>query len=1064
MKDSLRPTDALPARTKTERFFWQITCNPLIVVLISLALLLGTAAGLMHLVKDTSVKAFIPNDHPSLLTDQDITRTFGLTDTVAVAMVSQDDSTVFQASALEQLALLSDRIADLPNVRDDRVSSLATKSSIRGDNGAVLVDDYIPYGNVTEADADDALERWQKMPQHRGTLVNSDATSAIVMAEMLDIDEAGATYNAIQDIIADLDTTGLNFEFHVAGPGAVSGLMSAYIDNDARKMQPFVFVLVVSFIFLAFRRFGALPGPVFVVLGATGGAMGLMAWLGVPYYAITNALPVIIIAIAVADAIHILSAYYQRRARQPDAPTRQLVVAAMAEMLRPITLTTLTTIAGFIGIAAVSIMPPITAFAWFAALGVFLAWLFSIFALPNLLVLMKPKASPSFDNWKDNRPSGTGRFLANCGSFAASNSKTVLGIFLALTLIAVNGALKVTVDRSQVDNFKPDADIRVADELINNTFAGTAFLNIMVEADQADGLINVDRMQKIIDLQAFAERQPHVQKTVAITDYISQLHKAIEELPADDKRLLPDSNDAIAQYLLIYEISGDPTELEEDIDTLYQKGLVRVILNDPHFSENRQAVEAIQQYIDQQFNEPGFTATLGGDVNLTYHWMKSLQESHLTGVAVSLLLVLAAATFMFRSLASGFVSIVPVCFALVVLYACMGYSGVYLEPATSMFAAIALGVGVDFAIHLVDKLKEALRMHNGDVTAAVDHALPPVARACFFNSAALGLGFAVLTLSELPTLQRFGGLIAVATFTSFLAALLLVPALFSLASSARRGTFTAAATTAVLAIVIGFFAYPKVASAEASLDGNAIAQKVADRKEGDAARRILDITLTDRNNKVRERRALVLKLNEDDARLTRISYLEPRSVEGVSFLSHDFHAADRDDNRWLFVPATRRARRLPASARGDYFLGTDFTYEDIQSELKFDMDDYNFSHEGTEVLDGKELQVITGSPKSEDIARQLGYGAFRALVDTSTWMPAKVDFQDPDLEPLKTIDVHQVETIDGIVTATRIEATNHQTGHSTVFALRDPSHPDTLPGSIFQPSGLTRGLPSSVLK
>jgi len=1062
MNDSPRSKCALPARTKTERFFWNVTRKPRLVTLVSILLLLVMAAGLMNLVKDTSVKAFIPSDHPSRITDRNITDTFGLTDTVAVAMISRDGSTVFTPRALAAQKQLAERIADLENIREDRVNSLATKSSIRGDKGAVLVDEYIPYGSLSDANARDARARWQNMPQHQGTLVNSDGTAAIVMAEMLDIYQAKATYDAIQSIIGDLEVQG--FEFHVAGPGAVSGLMSAYIDEDARRMQPFVFVLVVSFIFIAFRRFGALPGPVFVVLGATGGAMGLMAWLGVPYYAITNALPVIIIAIAVADAIHILSAYYQRHAREPEAPTRELVVGAMVEMLRPVTLTTLTTIAGFIGIAAVSIMPPITAFAWFAALGVFLAWLFSVLTLPNLLVLMQPAPSPSFRHWTQNSPSGTGRLLGRCGAFAAKNPVAVLGVFLIMAVVAVNGALKVTFDRSQVDNFKTDADIRIADEVINDTFAGTAFLNIMVEADQADGLINVQRMQKIIDLQQFAERQPHVQKTVAITDYISQLHKAIETLPASEERLLPESDNAIAQYLLIYEVSGDPTELEEDIDTLYQKALVRVALNEPHFSKNRQTVEAIQQYIDTRFNEPSFTAALGGDVNTTYHWMKSLQESHLTGVTVSLLLVFLAAALMFRSLGAGLVSVLPVCFALLVLYACMGYTGVYLEPATSMFAAIALGVGVDFAIHLVDKLKEALRMHNGDITAAVDHALPPVARACFFNSAALGLGFAVLTLSELPTLQRFGGLIAVATFTSFLAALLLVPALFAAVSSARRSTYVAAATAAVMAAVIGFIAYPNNASAAEAYDGASIAQKVADRKEGPAARRILDITLTDRREQVRERQALVLKLNQDEARLTRITYLEPRSVKGVSFLSHDFHKAATDDDRWLFVPATRRARRLPASARGDYFLGTDFTYEDIQSELKFNMNDYHFEYQGVETLEGRELQVISGKPRTEDIARQLGYGAFKARVDASNWMPVTVEFSDPDLEALKTIRVHRVETIDGIVTATRIEAINHQTGHSTVFALRDASYPDTLPGNIFQPSGLTRGLPSSVLK
>lgn len=1053
-------------QSRAGRFFWSITRRPLVVVLLFLVILASTGAGLARLVKDTSVKAFIPPGHPSLVTDQAITETFGLTDTVAVAMISRNDRAVFQAEVLEALAELSEQIGDLDNIRGDRVYSIATESSIRGEEGAVLVDEYVPFGQLNENDALDAMARWRNMPQHQQSLVSVDGTAAVIMAEMIDIYEAESTYEAIGALADGVGMDG--FEFHIAGSGAVSGLMSAYIDRDAGRLQPLIFVLVISFIYIAFRRFGALPGPVFVVLGATGGAMGLMAWANVPYYAITNALPVIIIAISVADAIHVLSAYYQLRAREPEAPVRDLVVRSMVEMVRPVTLTTLTTIAGFMGIAWASIMPPITAFAWFAALGVLLAWVFSILALPNLLILVQPGSSPSFRSWQQNRPSGAGLFLAHCGSFAAAHYRIVLSVFLVLVLIALNGALKVRVDRSQVDNFEPDSAIRVADEMINDTFAGTAFLNIMVETDEVDGLLDVERMRKIIALQEFVERQPFVQKTVAITDYISQLHKAIEELPpGTSQRLLPGSDDAIAQYLLIYEISGNPTDLEEDIDTLYQRALVRVALNEHHFSENRVTVEAIRQYIDREFNEPGFTASVGGDVNITYHWMRSLQEGHLAGIAVSLALVLLAATLMFRSIASGVVSVIPVCFAVLVLYACMGYTGVYLEPATSMFAAIALGVGVDFAIHLVDKLREALRMHEGNVGAAVDHALPPIARACFFNSTALGLGFAVLMVSELSTLQRFGALIAVAAFTSFLAALILVPALFAAGRAVHQGAFLPSASpvtrlSVVLAAVLGAGMLPRGSQAAEAYDAQTIARNVSEREEGAGTRRVLDITLTDRRERSRERQALVLKSNTDDARRTRISYLEPRSVEGVSFLSHDFHDTGRDDDRWLYVPATRQARRLPASARGDYFLGTDFTYEDIQSELKFDMNDYDFEYRGLEMLDGKELHVMAGTPGSEEIARQLGYGAFVALVDETTWMPVRVDFQDTDLEPLKTIRVNRLETIDGIVTAMEIEASNHQTGHSTLFVLRDVTYPESLPENVFQSSGLTRGLPASV--
>ena len=192
-----------------------------------------------------------------------------------------------------------------------------------------------------------------------------------------------------------------------------------------------MFVVVLGFIFLAFRRLSALPGPLLVVIGAAGGALGVMAWSGIPYYAITNALPVIIVAISVADAIHILSSFYQHREQQPQASDRELVVAAMSDMARPITLTTITTIAGFIGIAVMSIMPPIRYFALFASFGVFLAWAFSMFILPNVLLLVSPGHSPAFKSWQRNQPSDTGRLLARIGALSTAQVPQCHRIFHA---------------------------------------------------------------------------------------------------------------------------------------------------------------------------------------------------------------------------------------------------------------------------------------------------------------------------------------------------------------------------------------------------------------------------------------------------------------------------------------------------------------------------------------------------------------------------------------------------------------------------------------------------------
>lgn len=1045
------------------RFFHSVTARPRLVLIVSIALIAVAATGLGRLVKDTSVKAFIPPDHPALVADERAAEIFGLSDSIAIAVLTRDGSSIFTPSAFDLVAELSERVAAIPNVRADRVTSLATEASISGADGAVDVVPYIAELPSTATQANDSRTRWRAMPPHIGTIVSDDETGAIILAELIDVKLADQTYRSVLGIADDLDHSG--YDIHVAGPGAVSGFLSDYINRDAGKLQPLVFMVVLGFIYLAFRRLRALPGPLLVVAGAAGGALGIMAWAGVPYYAITNALPVVVVAISVADAIHILSAYYQFRARLPDESVRNLVVRSMVTMARPITLTTLTTIAGFAGIGFASIMPPITAFAWFAALGVALAWLFSIVALPNILVLLRLGPSPAFENWQRNAPGGVGRFLARVGAFAAARYGVVLAVFALSSVVAAYGAMQLRVDRSQIENFAPGEPIRVADETINDTFAGTAFLDIVVESSEPGGLLDYTAMRRIADLQAYFESLPHVQKTISIADYLDRLHRAIEpsrQIPAGT-RILPEEDGSIAQHLLIYEMSGDPTDFEEEIDYDYRFALVRGVLNTHYFSQSRDTVEALQGYVDEHFNDATLTATLAGNVTVGYHWMSRLERSHFIGVGLSLALVLGTSILVFRSLVAGAIAVVPVTFAVVALYAVMGYLGIYLEPATSMFAAIALGVGVDFGIHLVERLREAYALHADDTAAAVDRVLPPTARACFFNSAALGLGFAVLLLSDLPTLQRFGGLVAVAAVSSYVAALVIVPALFA-AEKALLGRVAVPArktvTGAVLACVLigaALMYSPRTHGREYTADD--IARQVAERPEGRATRRSIDIELTNKHGKSRTRRALVLKENRGSIRLTRITYTEPKAIRDTAFLSHDAREPSATDSRWFYMPSLRKVRRVPASDRGDYFLGTDFTYEDIQSELKFDTDDYQFHYYGSNRADGRTRHELSGKPVNPQIARELGYGAFRAVVDESTWMPIMVEFMDLDHQPLKTVYVDEVAYVDGIWTATSIRAVNHQTGHQTRFVFGDISYPDDLPDQYFEPSALARGLP-----
>jgi predicted RND superfamily exporter protein len=298
----------------------------------------------------------------------------------------------------------------------------------------------------------------------------------------------------------------------------------------------------------------------------------------------------------------------------------------------------------------------------------------------------------------------------------------------------------------------------------------------MIETPEPEDLFRPENLRRIEDLQRWLETQPHVNGTTSIVDYLKQMNRALNEDQPDAYKL-PDTPELVAQYFLLYSASGDPADFQEEVDYDYRLANVRARLDDGRYSVEKVVIEAAQRYIDTEFNTPGIKAYLSGRVNVDYHWIKRLGESHVVSVAISLLLVWLMATLSFRSAIAGTIALLPVVTTILMIYAVMGFSGIWLSIGTSMFAAISIGLGVDFSIHTLERLQTLLRDTRYSMDEAILKLYPSTGRALLFNFAALALGFGVLTTSKVVVLHEFGVLVAVAMTTSFLSSMTVLPAL-----------------------------------------------------------------------------------------------------------------------------------------------------------------------------------------------------------------------------------------------------------------------------------------------
>ncbi|SDD21357.1 outer membrane lipoprotein-sorting protein [Kordiimonas lacus] len=1038
-------------------YFTFVTEFPRRVIALGLVFILVAGAFIPSLVKDTTIDAFIDPENVAIQYRDKVKDLFGLKDPIIVAIAGPDENAAYHPSTLTAVRELTEALSGMDNIDPEKVMSLSTEMSIRGTSTDLFVDPLIPDGPVTDESARLTLERVSAMPLYHGNLVTNDGSATLIVAEVIDQHISGKTYEAVLKYVGGLAPA--NYELHVAGGGAVDGYLSAYIDKDSRQTLPFTLAVIVLMLFLAFRTPRSVGLPLLVIVGTAVGTIGTMAAVGVPYYAITSALPIILVGISVADSIHLLTYYYSEQKAHPEQNSRELVIGACTQVWRPLVMTSVTTMIGFIGIAATAIMPPMKWFAVFASLGVLIAIVLTLTVLPAALSLCRPLPCKAIaDDAKGGFVAGC---LAHVNHFSIRHPYLVCAAAALTIVLGLFGASSLEVERETVHNFREGEPIREADALINARFNGTTYLDVIIETPEEGGLYEPENLKRVEALQGYLESLPHIKGSVSIVDYLKQLNKSLN---AGDEAYyrVPDNRNLVEQMFLVHSATGDPTDFEEEVDPAFQTALLRANLNTSLYSDVSKTVIAAEDYLAKNFADDSIKATLSGRAALDHHWLSPLRESHFMSLGVSIVLIWAAAVLLFRSVVAGTITLVPVVVAILMIYAVMGAMGIWLEPATSMFAPIAIGVGVDFSIHTVEKIRYYTRKQGLDLKDAMDRIAFKSGRALFFNFASIFLAFGVLLFSELPTLNRFGGLTTVALGSAYVMALVVLPAIVAALSEERvfrpvTRRMMATATSLLVIAVSAVMIMTEEAGAQETPEGRALAERIAARPEPDNVDQTIEMVLTDRKGRTTERTARMLRKIGEDQRRSIIAFSTPSSIKDTAFMTHDFNEAATSDNQWLYLPALRRSRRISASDRGDYFLGTDFTYEDIKDSTKFSLTDYQFQMDGAESVEGKQFPVLLLTPVSGDVAKELGYSKVRVVVDAENAFPIRADYWDVAGNRLKTIMLDDRILLDGFWTVQTITAENHKTGHSTRFNISDIDYGVQLQLSAFTERKLRAG-------
>lgn len=740
---------------------------PWLTTLIGLLPVALFAAGLGWLERDPSVDAFVSHDHPAWQARELARETFGLEDPAIIVFAQEPGASAFNAATLAAVDRFTDDVANLDGVAPGVISIGSEKAILATAAGDLEAPEIVEPGAINPQAS---LALYRQMPALAQTLVSENEDALMVIVPVTDPNRAEEVTAAMGDLARALAPPGVSV--HQSGVATMNARLAEHIAGDTRIFLPAAFVVIGLFLLLALRRAQAIIGPIVVVIGAALSAVGAIGLIGSKYYLITTALPVVVMAIAVADSIHLTLAYQRARAQDPQGTQAQAMGSAIDKVALPIILTSVTTALGFAGLAIGSPMKPIADFGLVGAVGVMVACLLSLTILP-LIQMRLADLPPSV---------ARAPLLDGVLSRIAQWSALRPGLALGLSAVIVGGALvaaaQVEFDYERRNYFTAGDDVLVADEVLAERFSGGNILDVIIDSGEDEALLTATAVRQIVDLQRRLDAIAQIGKVTSYGDSISLMHERLNNAPAG---ALPDRSDAPAQYMFLYESSGDPEDFDAQLDFGRRFAMVRSYLDNGEYSSTKPVIRQVSAIVSDWSEETGLKASLSGRMAVNDGWMDALKASHLFTIAASVLMVWIATWVLLRGFGPATVAMLPVFSAIVLLYAAMGFADIDLAPATSMCAAIAAGLGVDFGIHLVEELRS--KMARGqDLIAALSGNYVTVMRACFFSAASLGAGFTVVALSETPVLRWFGLLIAFAALGSLFGALVLVPAIASITS------------------------------------------------------------------------------------------------------------------------------------------------------------------------------------------------------------------------------------------------------------------------------------------
>jgi uncharacterized protein len=741
-------------------------------LLLSLGLFLLSAPGLMFYQAQNDVRIWFRPDDPNIMALNSFEHRFGNDENLAIAFHHPEG--LFEPKRMKLLADFVEELWHIPQViRVDALTNATITESLDDEILIdILLDPDVEWSDYYLTQRKEIALGHHQLP---GYLISRDGQTALSFARLTPTLHESPNYERIINVTREIKSRYQGQEgvsIYLTGEATINNAFREISSQDSRLILPLLCLVIIICLGLMFHSLAGVLLPLGLTVITVASTLGMGFHFGLKFNSILNILPAILVAITIADSVHVLMSMFQFKAMGHS--DREAVNLSLHKNIVPTLLTSLTTMIGFLSLTLTDLLP-IQRLGFMAGLGCFLAWYFTIFLMGPILYLY-PLKLPGHLKKAFCHLTADGDQQAQISKrlihWIARFRKTILWGFSGLTIISLIVGATNEINANPWSYFAKGTEIWKSNNFVKTNFGGTSGPELLISSGAPDGIKDPEFLRKVEALKLWLDTLPFIDKSIDIVDIVKEMGQSFNGGdPAYFK--IPDSKDEVAQLLFLYTLS-----LPQGMDlnnrmTLDQEAMRMTILWRIQTSKDwGHWVREIQN----KAQELELDLIVTGKTDLFQRMMGYVVITFAKSILTASVLVCLLMILLFGSIKIGLISLLPNFLPLVIGAAFMKLTGMHLNVGTTIVASVCLGIAVDDTIHFLSNYYRWKKRGLNSIDA-LTQIMTFTGSALLVTTIILVAGFGLFIFGSFTPNVNFGVMCAFILTTALIVDLIFLPAL-----------------------------------------------------------------------------------------------------------------------------------------------------------------------------------------------------------------------------------------------------------------------------------------------